>query len=91
MKEEDFGLVAVEIVIDKDFGKSETEIEIFESMKDLKVPRECDADFPIIINDLADINGKDKNHPRVQAKLKRSRHNIKSVFKVSQYNRILRK
>ena len=53
-------------------------------MKDPKVPRECDADFPKIIKNLDDINGKDKNHPRFQAMFKGSRHSITCVSKINQ-------
>ena len=72
-----------EIVIGNDFEKSETELKIFESMKDLNFPQECDSDFPIIII-LDDIKRKDKKHPRFQARIYRFRHNIKSIFKISQ-------
>ena len=75
-------MVIVEVVIDEDFEKPETEIENFESMKVPKCPQYCHADFPLV-NNLDDINEKHKNDLRVQAMFKRPRHNIRSVFKIS--------
>ena len=71
------------MVFDKDSEKSETEIETSESMKDLNFPQESYAHFPNI-SFLDELNEKDKNDPRFQAKFKRSRHNYISVLTISQ-------
>ena len=61
----------IDLVINKkvgaqDFKKSETEIETFESIEDLKYPQEYDSDQPTVII-LDDLNKKEMNDPRVQA------------------------
>ena len=71
------------MVNDKDSEKSETETETSESMIGLNFPHEFYALFPNF-NILADLNEKDKNHPKFQAKFKRSRYNNKYVFIFSQ-------
>ena len=71
------------MVIDKGTEKSGTQIETSESMRGLDFPPECFAHFPII-NILDELNEKDKNHPRFQAKFKGSRRNNISVFTISQ-------
>ena len=67
--------------MNKDFEKSDTEIETYDSIEDLKFPQEYD-DGGIII--LEDLNEKEFNDPRVQAMFKQSRHNNLSVFIISQ-------
>ena len=79
--EEDIDLVIDEIVINKDFEKSDTEIETNESIEGLKFPQEYD-DGGIIILDY--LNEKEMNDPRVQAMFKRSRHNKFSILVISQ-------
>ena len=74
-------LVTDAIVNDKDFEKSETEKETFESKEKLKYPQEFDADDPIFFSD--DIHEKETNDPRVQAMFRWSRHNNKSIFIIS--------
>ena len=81
LKEEDVDLVIDEIVNNKDFEKSDTEIETYESIEELKFPQEYD-DGGIIILD--DFNEREMNDPRVQAMFKRSRHNSLSIFIISQ-------
>ena len=71
LNEEDIDIVIEEIVNKKDFEKSNTEIETYESIEEIKFPQECD-DGGIII--LADLNEKEVNDPRVQAMFKRSGH-----------------
>ena len=61
-----------EITNNKDFQISNTEIETYESIEELKFPQEYDDGGNIILEDL---NEKEMNDPRVQAKFKRSRHN----------------
>ena len=58
--------------INKDFKQPDTVKETYESIEELKFPREYD-DWGIIILD--DINENEMNNPRVQAMFKRSRHN----------------
>ena len=79
--EDDLDLVTEEIVNNKDFQKSDSEIETYEWIDELKFPQDYD-DWGIIIPD--DLNEKELNHPRVQAMFKRSRHNNLSFFIISQ-------
>ena len=81
MNEDDIDIVTEEIVNNKDFEKSDTEIETNESIEELKFPQQ-DDDGGIIILD--DLNEKEMNDPRVQAMFKRSRHNNLSIFIISQ-------
>ena len=79
--EEEVDIVIEEIVNKKDFVKSDTEIETYESIEELKFPQEYDDGVIFILDDL---NEKDMNDPRVQAMFKRSRHNNLSIFIISQ-------
>ena len=81
LNEEDIDVVIEEIVNNGDFQKSDTEIETFESIEDLKFPQEYENNSIIILDDL---NQKEMDDPRVQAMFKRSRHNNLSVFMISQ-------
>ena len=81
LNEEDIDTVVDEIVNNKDFEKSDAEIETFESIEILKIPQEY-VDGDIILLD--DINENELNDPRVQAKFKRSRHINLSIFIISQ-------
>ena len=81
LNEEDIDIVIEEIGNDKDFEKSDTEIETYETIEELKFPQEY-YDGGIIILD--DLNEKEMNDPRVQAMFKRSRHNILSILIISQ-------
>ena len=81
LNEEDIDIVIGEIVKNKDFKKSDTEIETYESIEELRYPQENDDGGIIILDDL---NGKEMNDPRVQAMFKRSRHNNLSIFIISQ-------
>ena len=69
-----------EVVNNKDFEKSDTEIETYESIAKLKFPQEYDG--CIIILDA--LNENEMNDPRVQATFKRSRLNNLSIFIISQ-------
>ena len=89
MNEEGIDIVIEEIVINKDFQKSDFEIETYESIEELKFPQEYDDGGIIILDDL---NENEMNDPRVQAMFKRSRHNNLSTFLISQeYNELPRK
>ena len=70
-----------EIVNNKDFQKSDTEIETYESIEGLKFPQEYENNSIIILDDL---NQKEMDDPRVQAMFKRYRHKNLSIFIISQ-------
>ena len=81
LNEEDIDVVIEEVINNKDFQKSDTEIETYESIEDLKFPQEYENNSIIILDDL---NQKEMDDPRVQAMFKRSRHNNLSIFIISQ-------
>ena len=81
LNDEDLDIVIEEIVNDKDFEKSDTEIETFNKIEDLKFPQDYENNSIIILDDL---NQKEMDDPRVQAMFKRSRHNNLSIFILSQ-------
>ena len=82
LNEEDFDIVIEEIVNNKDLEKSDTEIETYESIEELKFPKDYDDGGILILDDL---NEKKINDPRVQAMFKRSRHSNLSIFIISQH------
>ena len=75
--EENLDVVIEEVINEKDFEKSNTEIETYESIEELKFRQEYDDGGIIILDDL---NEKEMNGARVQAMFKRSRHNNLSFF-----------
>ena len=81
LNEADIDIVIDEIVDNKDFEKSDTEIQTYESIEELKFPQEYENNSIIILDDL---NQKERDDPRVQAMFKRSRHNNLSFFTISQ-------
>ena len=81
LNEVDINIVIDGIVNNKEFKKSNIEIETYESIKELKFPQEYDDGGIIILDDL---NEKEMNDPRVQAMFKKSRHNKLSIFIISQ-------
>ena len=81
LNEEDIDIVIEEVINNKDFEKSVTEIETYESIEELKFPQEYENNSIIILDDL---NQKKMDDPRVQAMFKRSRHNNLSIFIISQ-------
>ena len=81
LNEEDIDVVIEELVNKKNFEKSDTEIQTYESIEELKFPQEYENNSIIILDDL---NQKEMDDPRVQALFKRSRHNILSIFIISQ-------
>ena len=81
LNEEDLDILIEEIITDKDFEKSDTEIETFDNIENLKFPQEYENNSSIILDD---FNQKEMDDPRVQSMFKRSRHNILSIFKISQ-------
>ena len=60
MNEEDIDLVILEIVNNKDFQKSDTEVETYESIEELKFFQEDDDGGNIILDDL---NKREMNDP----------------------------
>jgi len=81
LNEEDIDIVIDEIINHTDFEKSDTEIQTFDNIEELKFPQEYEDGGVIILDDL---NEKEMNDPRVQAMFKRSRHNNLSIFIISQ-------
>ena len=81
LNEEDIDIVIEDIVNNKDFVKSDTEIESFDNIEDLKYPQDYGNNSIILLDDL---NQKEMDDPRVQAMFKRSRHNNLSIFIISQ-------
>ena len=79
--EADIDIVIEEIVNNKDFQKSDTEIRTYESIEELKFPQEYENNSISILDDL---NQKEMDDSRVQAMFKRSRHNNLSIFIISQ-------
>ena len=66
LNEEDIDVVIEEIFNNKDFEKSNTEVETYESREELEFPQEYDGGIII----LDDLNEKAMNDPRVQAMFK---------------------
>ena len=81
LNEEGIDIVIDELVNKKDFEKSDTERETYDSIEELKYPQDYE-DGGIIILD--DSNEKEMNDPRVQAMFKRSRHDNLTIFIISQ-------
>ena len=77
LNEEDFDIVIEEIVNNKDFEKSNTEIEIYDNIEELKYPQEFEKNSFFILDDL---NEKKINNDKIQAMFKRGRHNNLSTF-----------
>ena len=81
LKEEDRDIKTDEFVNNKDFEKSDAEIETYESKELLKFPQDYESDGIIILDDL---NEKERKDCRVQAMFKRSRHKNSSILLISQ-------
>ena len=81
LNEKDIDIVIDEIVNNKDLQKSDTEIETYESIEELKFPQEYEKNSNIILDDLIQ---KEMDDPRVQAMFERSRHSGLSIFIISQ-------
>ena len=81
LNEEDIDIVIEEITNNKDFEKSNTEIETFDNIEELKFPQEYENNSIIILDDL---NEKETNNDKIQAVFKRGRHNNLSIFIFSQ-------
>ena len=81
LNEEDIDIVIEEIVNNKDFEKSNTEIETFDNIEELRFPQEYENNSIIILDDL---NEKEINNDKIQAMFKRGRHNNLSIFIIRQ-------
>ena len=81
LNEEDIDVGIEEKVNNKDFEKSNCEIETYESIEELKYPQENENKSKIILDDL---NEKEINNDKIQAMFKRGRHNNLSIFIISQ-------
>ena len=57
LNEEDIDIATEEVVNNKDFEKSNTEIETFDNIEDLKFPQEYEHNNIIILDDLNKKNG----------------------------------
>ena len=78
LNEGDIDIVFEELVIIKDFEKSDTEIETYDNIEQLRYPQEYEDGGIIILDE------KEMNDPKVQAMFKRSRHTNLSIFIISQ-------
>ena len=81
LNEEGFDIAIDESVSYKDFEKTDTEMETYDSIEELQFPQEYEDGGIIILDDL---NGKEMNDLRVQARFKRSRRNKLYIFINSQ-------
>ena len=81
LNEEDLDILIEQIIADKDFQKSNIELEVFDNIEELKYPQENENNSIIILDGL---NQKEMDDPRVQAMFKRSRHNNLSIFIIGQ-------
>ena len=81
LNEEDLDIVIEELANNKDFQKSDIEIETFDNIGELKYPQIYENNSIIILDDLSQ---KEMDDPRVQTMFKRSRHNNLSIFIISQ-------
>ena len=79
--EEDIDVVIDELVIIENFEKSETEIETFDNIEEMKFPQEYEINSIITLDDL---NEKEIINDKLQAMFKRGRHNNLSIFTISQ-------
>ena len=80
LNEKDIDIVIEEVINNKDFQKSDIEIETFGNIEDLKYPQEYEKNSIKILDDLIQ---KEMDDPRVQATFKRSRRNNLSIFILS--------
>ena len=81
MNEEDIDVVIKEIVNNKGFQKSDTEIGTFDKIEELRFPQDFENISFIILDDL---NEKEINNDKTQAMFKRGRHIFLSFFIISQ-------
>ena len=81
LNEEDIDVVFEEVINKKDFEKSDTGIETYDNIEEMKFPQEYQNNSIII---LGDLNEKENNNDKKQAMFKRGRHKNLSIFIFSQ-------
>ena len=81
LNEEDIDIVIEEIINNKDFSKSDIEIETFDNIEELRYPQQYENNSIIILDDL---NEKEINNDKIQAMFKRGRHNNSYIFIITQ-------
>ena len=81
LNEEDIDIVIDEIVNNKDFQNSDCEIDTYDNIKELKYPSHYENNSIVTLDDLDE---KEINNDKTQAKIKRGHHNILFIFTISQ-------
>ena len=81
LNDEDIDIVIEEVINNKDFKKSNTEIETFDNIEELRYPQEYENNRIIILDDL---NEKEIINDKIQVMFKRGRHNNLSIFTIIQ-------
>ena len=79
--EEYIDLVIEELVNNKDFQKSDNEIETFDSIEEIRFPQDYENNSIILLDDL---NDKEINNDKIQVMFKRGRHYNLSILLISQ-------
>ena len=80
LNEIDIDIVIEEVINNTDFEKSDTEIETYNNIEEIKFPQDYENNSIIILDDL---NEKEINNDKIQAMFKRGRHNNLSIFIIS--------
>ena len=81
LNEEDIDIVIDEVVNTKDFEKTDTEIETFDNIEEIKYAQEYENNSIIILDEL---NEKGIENDKIQATFKRGRRKKLSIFIISQ-------
>ena len=81
LNEADIDKVIDDIVNNKDFEKSDIDIESYDNIEELKFPQYYEYNSIIILDDL---NEREINNEKIQAIFERGRHNNLSIFIISQ-------
>ena len=81
LNEEDIDVVIEELVYNKDFEKSNTEIETYEPIEKPRFRQDYESNSIIMLDNL---NEKEINNDKIHAIFKRGRHNILYLFIISQ-------
>ena len=77
LNEEDIDIIIEQVINNKNFQKSDIEIETFDDIEELKFPQEYENNSIIILDDL---NEKEINNEKIQAMFERGRHNNLSIL-----------
>ena len=81
LNEEDIEIVIDELINNKVFENSDTEIETIDNLEEIKYPQEYENNSIFILDDLSE---KEINNDKIQAMFKRGRHNNFSIFIIGQ-------